>query len=79
MKPKRKRIKLKKMPDFNSYTLAALEEYVNDPPEPQHLNEAQIHLDYRNALIDYADNIKQKADAGIGSNPIGNPPPPPGS
>jgi hypothetical protein len=78
-KRKRKRIKIKKMPDFNSYTKTALVDYVANPVDPHYQELAQAHLDYRNALETYANAILAKATAGIGSNPIGNPPPPPGS
>ena len=70
----------KKMPDFNTYSIAELEQEVNNPSGPGLGEEAQEHLDYRNnALAGYINDIEYKRVNGIGSNPLSPPPPPPGS
>jgi hypothetical protein len=38
---------------------------------------ATTHKTYRSALTTYADDVLEKAAFGPGSNPPGNPPPPP--
>lgn len=59
-------------------TLINLTQYKNAlPPGDPDLPKAQEHVDYRNDLIAYGDSVKTLAKAGPGSNPPGNPPPPP--
>lgn len=60
-------------------SLLSLTAYKNGlaPSDPD-LPSATAHVQYRHDLDDYGKSCTNLAKAGPGSNPIGNPPPPPG-
>lgn len=67
------------MPNYNTYSLTALvyrrdNEMLSDPDREDLLD----HIQYRADLTTYANDLIERASAGIGSNPPTPPPPPPG-
>lgn len=48
-------------------------------PNTQTALRATQHDTYRHDLVTYSNDILEKADLGIGSNPPGSPPQPPGT
>lgn len=65
------------MPNYNLYTLAALNTALGTATDQEAVI-IQEHIDYRGELDAYAQDLVTRAAQGIGSNPPGNPPPPPG-
>lgn len=64
--------------DYNAMTKTELEDLAagyGNSPVPQELTD---HIEYRSSLAAYAADVADKAVNGIGSNPPGNPPRPPG-
>jgi len=65
------------MPNYNLYTLAALQSALPTATDEEQVI-IQEHIDYRGDLGAYAQDLVYRAANGIGSNPPGNPPRPPG-
>ena len=61
-------------------TAVALQSYRNGlPPGDPEIPTIDTHLQYRTDLNNYGNDVKNASKLGPGSNPPGNPPPPPGS
>lgn len=63
--------------NYNDWTKQQLEEAASAPGDVAQA--VTDHLAYRNALEAYANDLLSRAASGIGSNPPGNPPRPPGA